>query len=253
MKILADKIFLYVAHCVRNLGFWENLTSYVFLLPPSWDSPFCLITHEITFLLRHQINNSTGFSFLQPDHYLSHEENQLNWWRDRSDGKLLVRTLKEQNSFINNYWNQTFGGSEQYHLFTFLSRFHLWRCSLGFGRNSNYLLQVQFRFQQRDNNYQKLQTTWKGSIPVTIAIKRGLQVIIVVSSRMKWGKWIVIMWEIAWIAGSLVWVFNFIITLTYLFQHFVVVSCLEYTSIMKLGGQLVMNYLIIECTFPLNN
>ena len=33
---------------VRNISFSENLGRFVFLLPPSWDSPFCLITDELT-------------------------------------------------------------------------------------------------------------------------------------------------------------------------------------------------------------
>ena len=31
---------------VRNVCFSENLTCFVFLLPPFWDSPFCFITDE---------------------------------------------------------------------------------------------------------------------------------------------------------------------------------------------------------------
>ena len=32
---------------VRNVRFSENLACSAFLLPPFWDSPFCLITDEI--------------------------------------------------------------------------------------------------------------------------------------------------------------------------------------------------------------
>ena len=32
---------------VRNVRFSENLGRFVFLIPPFWDSPFCLITDEL--------------------------------------------------------------------------------------------------------------------------------------------------------------------------------------------------------------
>ena len=34
---------------VRNVCFSENLASFVFLLPPSWDTPFCLFTAKLMF------------------------------------------------------------------------------------------------------------------------------------------------------------------------------------------------------------
>ena len=33
---------------VRNVCFWENLASFVFLKHPFWDSPFCLFTNVLT-------------------------------------------------------------------------------------------------------------------------------------------------------------------------------------------------------------
>ena len=39
-------------HGVRNVRFFsENLVCFAFLLPPFWDSPFCLITDEFSFHL----------------------------------------------------------------------------------------------------------------------------------------------------------------------------------------------------------
>ena len=32
---------------VRNVRFSENLACFVFLLPPFWDSPFCLIANDL--------------------------------------------------------------------------------------------------------------------------------------------------------------------------------------------------------------
>ena len=38
---------------VINTRFSENLACFVFLKPPFWDSPFCLITDELSFRERH--------------------------------------------------------------------------------------------------------------------------------------------------------------------------------------------------------
>ena len=35
---------------VRNVCFSENLTCFIFMLPPFWDLPFCLITDDISYV-----------------------------------------------------------------------------------------------------------------------------------------------------------------------------------------------------------
>ena len=39
---------------VRNVRFSENLPCFAFLLPTSWDSPFCFITDDLSFLEQHK-------------------------------------------------------------------------------------------------------------------------------------------------------------------------------------------------------
>ena len=39
----------YAYQGVRNVRFSENLASFVFLEHPFWDSPFCLITDDLSF------------------------------------------------------------------------------------------------------------------------------------------------------------------------------------------------------------
>ena len=39
-------------HGVRNVRFSANFAYFVFLLPPFWDSPFCLITDDFAFFGR---------------------------------------------------------------------------------------------------------------------------------------------------------------------------------------------------------
>ena len=51
-KFYEKRTFLYILNTcayqrIRNTHFAENLPCFVFLLPPSWDSPFCLINHDI--------------------------------------------------------------------------------------------------------------------------------------------------------------------------------------------------------------
>ena len=41
---------------IRNVCFSENLTCFVFLTHPFWDSPFCLITHNCVYLKITDIN-----------------------------------------------------------------------------------------------------------------------------------------------------------------------------------------------------
>ena len=41
---------------VRNVRFSENLACFVFLLPPFWDSPFCLITDELLTIKKFALN-----------------------------------------------------------------------------------------------------------------------------------------------------------------------------------------------------
>ena len=51
-KFYEKRTLLYILNTcayqrIRNTHFAENLPCFVFLLPPSWDSPFCLINRDI--------------------------------------------------------------------------------------------------------------------------------------------------------------------------------------------------------------
>ena len=53
---------------VRSVRFSENLVCFTFLLPPFWDSPFCSITDEFTWIIigKFEYKISKGFKVCKP-------------------------------------------------------------------------------------------------------------------------------------------------------------------------------------------
>ena len=52
---------------VRNVRFSENLACFAFLLPPFWDSPFCLITDELEM---YKVSLCASWFFVRMTHFL---------------------------------------------------------------------------------------------------------------------------------------------------------------------------------------
>ena len=50
----------YAYHGVRNVRFSENLACIIFLLPPFWDLPFCLINDKVRSTIVHILESSIG-------------------------------------------------------------------------------------------------------------------------------------------------------------------------------------------------
>ena len=75
---------------VRNVRFSENLTCFVFLKDPFWDSPFCLVKEEARIELENSIFEGTALS--QAHTYRSGSKKNREKWEEFE--KLVTIKLK---------------------------------------------------------------------------------------------------------------------------------------------------------------